>query len=63
MTTPRECELIDSGWKPYSTPGAGSSTGRELNFVFNSSVASTMYNWGEPGTVDPGVHDFGLQSG
>lgn len=54
-----EPELTPSGWKPYSTPGAGSSTGNELPFVFNSSVASTMYNWGEN---DPGVHDFGLQS-
>ncbi|CAK9787118.1 hypothetical protein CC85DRAFT_328643 [Cutaneotrichosporon oleaginosum] len=48
-----------AGWKPYSAPGVGSSTGHELPFVFNSSVASTMYNWGDR---DPGVHNFGLQN-
>ncbi|BEI91239.1 uncharacterized protein CcaverHIS019_0400590 [Cutaneotrichosporon cavernicola] len=47
------------GWTPYSTVGQGSSTGTELPFVFNSSVASTMYNWKDH---DPAVHNFRLQN-
>ncbi|GMK58596.1 hypothetical protein CspeluHIS016_0600380 [Cutaneotrichosporon spelunceum] len=51
--------ISTDGWTPYSTMDVGSSTGNELPFVFNSSVASTMYNWKDQ---DPGVHDLGLQN-